>query len=280
MSVDASRDERRSGRPGPAAAVLNPEQPERLLQFEYDRGSNYEADTRLSQALGALVCGEDMHHPDQRFFQVLHLCTEYAWASMHHDVVIAADALTDGDVGAACRALRRAEATGALPLTSVRLLASQLTQASLLAMRAQFPANTTGLDSPGARNLRRAAGVLWKRFEAQLCAAEVGLEDLTHVMPGASSAEERVGRHQVSELGELMIGLQQLDRVVLEWRRAHLQMVWLLIGGLDPDDDVSKPTSLRGTSTEDVERIANQALFPVLWQHSTRMFHRSTGGPA
>jgi len=64
--------------------TLNPSQQNPRLRYEYDRGSGYEAELRLTQALSALVPTDDLIHPDHRLFQVSHLITEYAWVAIHH----------------------------------------------------------------------------------------------------------------------------------------------------------------------------------------------------
>jgi tryptophan 2,3-dioxygenase len=58
--------------------VLNPSQPNPRLRYEWDRGSDYELDTRLPAALAALVPEEELLHPDHRLFQIAHLITPCA----------------------------------------------------------------------------------------------------------------------------------------------------------------------------------------------------------
>lgn len=75
-----------TGRPGTARRVMNPDESNRLFVYEYDRGSNYEQDTRLTTALSALLPEDTLVHPDQRLFQTVHLITEYAWCDMHFEM--------------------------------------------------------------------------------------------------------------------------------------------------------------------------------------------------
>ncbi|MFI7602461.1 hypothetical protein [Actinoplanes sp. NPDC049681] len=265
----------RDGRPGEARRVLNPAQPDPLLRYEYDRGSNYEEDTRLTTALAALVPEGELHHPDHRFFQVMHLITEFSWVGIHHALCDVAGALDDDRPVQVSRLLDRATALAAVPVQAIRQLSESLPQLSLLAMRAAFPPNTTGLDSPGARNLRRACRAVWTAFEAAMARAGLTLDDLS------AAAEPRcTGAVAPLLLADVMVGLHRFDARVLEWKQVHLNMVWTLLGGQphadDGPGDDGKPNSLRGRSIGDLERMAASPMFPLLWQHSTTVFHRMT----
>src|SRR5262249_18027829 len=143
------------GRPRAAQKSMNPTESERLAVYEYDRRSNYENDTRLTAALDALLPEPELVHPDQRFFQIVHLITEYSWCEMHFEIRRAITLLGQGDYLLAARILERAAQVGDLPVRALKVMVGFLPQRSLLIMRDTFPENTTGLDSPGARNLRR-----------------------------------------------------------------------------------------------------------------------------
>lgn len=265
----------RDGRPGSAGRVLNPSQANPLLRYEYDRGSNYEEDTRLTAALSALVPEAELHHPDHRFFQIVHLVTEYAWVAIHEDLCQAVAALDEDRLVGAVRLLHRATGMADVPLRAVRQFQEALPQLSLLAMRAAFPPNTTGLDSPGARNLRRACRAAWEAFEAVMERLAVDLDDLV-----AAAAPGYVENRDRAVAAEVMAGLHRFDAKILEWKQAHLHMVWLLLGGQpyagEEEAVDGRPTSLRGRPISDLERMAARPMFPLLWQHSTAVFHRLT----
>ena len=105
-----------SGKPDEARAILNPEEPDRLLRFEFDRGSNYEADTRLTEALSALIPESELFNADHRLFQVVHLVSEYMWCSMHHELRRVCLALDDDDFGLAARLLHRTVGLADVPV--------------------------------------------------------------------------------------------------------------------------------------------------------------------
>ncbi|MER5887851.1 hypothetical protein ABT160_28880 [Streptomyces sp. NPDC001941] len=271
----------KTGRPGAARRALNPQAADHLLVFEYDRGSNYEADTRLTTALSALLTEDELVHPDQRLFQSVHLITEYAWVAMHYEMGRAAGLLDDGDPLLAAQVLERAASLGAIPVQALRTLTDFLPQTGLLTMRDTFPENTTGLDSPGARNLRRAAQPLWRSFTRALERARLAPEDLITAQ-GRTSVPGEDDRAAV-ELALVRQGLMRLDGAVGDWKQLHLRMVWGQLGGhpeAEPHPTAAAPgcpmgpTSLRGESTLSLAKMAERTLFPQLWDAVDTVYRR------
>lgn len=266
------------GRPGKSGKVLNPQQSNPLLMYEYERGSNYEADIGLTAALSALIPDDELLSGDHRFFQILHLMSEYAWVAIHHTLCDVDAALTADEPMTARRFLERSAGLAEIPLRCVRLLISSLPQAGLLYMRQLLPPNSTGLDSPGARNLRRACSALWTTFEMAIARRNVSLDDLT----SAASLAYRGDEHIIA-LADVMVAMHKFDQLTLEWKQAHLHMVWMLLGGepsVTHDSGSSAnaanggPRSLRGRPVSDLERMAARPMFPRLWQLSTDTFVR------
>ncbi|MFC8968686.1 hypothetical protein [Streptomyces sp. NPDC057094] len=258
-----------TGRPGTARRVMNPDESNRLFVYEYDRGSNYEQDTRLTTALLALLPEDTLVHPDQRLFQTVHLITEYAWCDMHFEMRRAAGLLRDRDYLLAAQLLERAAALGEVAVRAVRVLLEFLPQESLLTMRETFPENTTGLDSPGARNLRRAATALWQETEAAVTREDLDLRQLV-VAQGRGAAPDREDR--APDLALVRQALLRLDGAVAAWKHHHLRLVWSQLGGhpeagtaAAEDTRDGLPKSLRGQSTSGVRAMAERSLFPRLW---------------
>ncbi|WP_441251379.1 hypothetical protein [Kitasatospora sp. McL0602] len=274
-----------TGRPGAARRMMNPEEEDRLLVFEYDRGSSYEDDTRLTSALSALLPEEQLVHPDQRLFQVVHLISEYAWCEMHFEMRRALRLLADGDYLLASQVLNRATDMGEIPLQALTVMLEHLPQRNLLLMRDTFPENTTGLDSPGARNLRRAAGPLWQGMTEALGREGLTTEDLITAQ-GRSERPAEDGR-AVAELALVRQAMIRLDGVVVSWKQRHLRLVQTQLGGhpesrdqADGQSCPSLPHSLRGQSIAALRTMSERTLFPLLWESVDATYRKAvpTGG--
>ncbi|MFJ5779975.1 hypothetical protein [Streptomyces sp. NPDC093094] len=277
-----------TGRPGAARRALNPDASDRQLVYEFDRGSNYEEDTRLTTALSALVPEDLLVHPDQRLFQSVHLITEYAWAAMHHEMCRAVELLGAGDFLLATQVLERAAALGRIPVLALNTLVEHLPQTALLAMRETFPENTTGLDSPGARNLRRASQPLWHAFTEALERVARTPEDLIAVQ--GRTAPPADGDRAAVELALVRQALMRLDASVGDWKQLHLRLVWGQLGGHPEAEPLTGPhpaadgaegggcpvlpTSLRGESTLSLRKMARRTLFPQLWESVDATYRR------
>ncbi|MET9881678.1 hypothetical protein ABZZ20_00700 [Streptomyces sp. NPDC006430] len=280
-----------TGRPGAARRALNPQAEDRLLVFEYDRGSNYEEDTRLTTALSALLPEDGLVHPDQRLFQSVHLITEYAWAAMHFEMVRAVGLLDESDFLLTAQVLDRSAALGRIPVQALHTLVEFLPQTALLTMRDTFPENTTGLDSPGARNLRRAAQPLWAAFTRALERSDLTPEDLITAQGRTTRPAET--ERAAAELALVRQSLIRLDGAVADWKQLHLRMVWGQLGGHPeaaayspagssgtgsrPEGGPScpmQPTSLRGESTLSLRKMAERTLFPQLWDSVDAIYRR------
>lgn len=252
-----------SGKPDEARAVLNPEQPDRLLRYEYDRGSNYEADTRLTAALSALIPAAELFNDDHRMFQVVHLVSEFMWCTMHHELGRACAALDEDDFGLAARLLNRAVGLADIPVRCLRLLQDFLPQASFLRLRTVLLSNASGLDSPGGRNLRRAGMAVWRSFEGALQRHDLTLRDLTEENGRDTGPAGEAG---LAALGTVQHAMLRLDGEIMEWNQRHLLLVRSHLGGHPAAKSDAAPVSLRGESTRSLQRLAEKALFPRLWQ--------------
>ena len=259
-------------------AILNPGQPNEQLRYGYGRGSAYESELRLTEVLSALLRDGELIHPDHRLFQIEHLKTELSWVAIHDALCILNAALDKDNLVGATRALARATQLAEQPVTSLQVLIDALPQASFLAMRPRFAAGASGLDSPGARNMRKAGRATWQAFERALAAHNVTLTDLVD-----ATETDYAGEDPLALLAEVMLRMHRFDTRIVEWRRVHLTLVRMLLGGHPHRGDDhgprgEAPTSMRGRPTTDLERLADQTMFPQLWQHSTTRYHASAGG--
>ena len=267
----------RFGKPGQARAVLNPKEPNQLLRFEYDRGSNYEAETRITAAMAALIPESELHNADHRLFQVVHLVSEYMWCAMHYELCRVCVALDEDDFGLASRLLSRTVGLAGVPVRCVRLLQDFLPQASFLRIRAVLLTNASGLDSPGSRNLRRACKVLWRSFEAASDRHGITHQDL--IEESGREAGQTPGEW-LGALAAIQDRLHALDCMIMEWNQLHLRLVRSHLGGHPAARATAapecgpEPVSLRGAPVNALERIAEHSLFPRLWQGVDETYER------
>lgn len=255
---------------------MNPDQDNPRLAYDYGSDSGYETELHLTAALDALVRGEDSRHPDRRFFQIVHLITEYSWVGVHDALAGVAADLDADRPSAAGDALVRARDLAAITVSCARLLLEQLPQDRFLAMRQFFPDEASGLDSPGGRNLRKVGTVVWTSFTQAVSRNGSTLDELVQGTSG--------GNEQTVRLAAAMSGLHRLDARLLEWKQVHLNLVWSVLGG-HPNtgaeaSEEERPTSLRGRPTSDLERLAVRPLFPELWRATTASFHAQAAAGA
>jgi tryptophan 2,3-dioxygenase len=252
--------------------TLNPSQSNPRLRYEFDRGSGYETELRLTAALSALIPEDELLHSDHRFFQIVHLLTEYCWVAVHHSLCELAGALAKGDPITATRHLVRCTDAAALTVECVRVMTNSLSQVSFLRMRKDLAGAASGLASPGSRNVRRAALAVWTEFEAAVTAAGVTMADLVEATGPDTSASPAT-----MQLAEVMTGLQRFDSQILEWKQVHINLVWQMLGGQpraaeEERDSDDRPRSMRGRSISDLERLAVRPLFPKLWLQNTAVY--------
>ena len=272
----ATRSE--TGRPGEARAVLNPDEPDRLLRFDYDRDTDYEAEIGVTLALRALVSESKLLNADHRMFQTVHLISEYAWCSMHHELCRICAALDEDDFGLAARLLGRTVGIGEFPVLAVRLLQESFAQASFLRMRDLLLPNSTGLDSPGRRNLRRVCTAVWRAFEAALNRhglSQRGLIEEHGRLDGPAPGEP------VSSLAAVRNAIHLLDCKTMEWNQLHLRLVRSHVGGHPAarggtaPENPAEPLSMRGAPISALERLAEHSLFPGLWRGVDETYQRA-----
>jgi tryptophan 2,3-dioxygenase len=264
---------------------MNPEEPDHLLRFEYDRKSVYEEDSGTARVLDCLIPESELIDEDQRLFQVQHLQTELAWYSMHFEIRRVIEAMRTDDFYTGVTLMERIYLLADQPYQCQRMMVNSLTQYSLLRMRAQLPKGATGFDSPGMRNLKLVAKALWTEFEETLARYEHTPVSLAMLR----METERVGQmpDRLAMLAALYDGIHRLDVKIMEWKQLHLRMVWGHLGGAFAHLEESRqlaqhgsesgqygmPTSLRGRPITDLQRITVSPMFPALWKVPDAIYH-------
>jgi cyclopropane fatty-acyl-phospholipid synthase-like methyltransferase/tryptophan 2,3-dioxygenase len=230
-----------------------------------------------------LIPENQLLNPDQRLFQTAHLITELAWCQMHFQLRRVIAELQNGEYVLAGRLLLRVAETGDLPVVATRVLLQALPQYGMLEMRSKFAANSSGLDSPGGRNLRVIAGAVWRAFEA--AAEQEGIHLSRFAKNIARPLAQKPLTPEEAGLTTVYEGLHKVDSKVTEWRQVHMRLVWSQLGGHPGDEGCPQretirelPMSLRGRPITDLERMAERPLFPKLWTIISDAFKDMGGG--
>lgn len=274
---------------------MNPTETERLLRFEYDRGTVYEEDSGASKVLDVLIPEGDLIDHDQRLFQIQHLKTELSWYAIHFEIRGVIKALQNDDFSRASSLMERIILLADAPYSALRLFVNTLTQSSLLRMREQLPEGATGFDSPGMRNLKLVTRALWKAFVESLESHNHTPESLAILRSNSERIEILPDR--LALLSHVYDGIQKFDVKLMEWKQLHLRMVWGHLGGafahLDESNELIDyqfeksrscryqnsaevsdetgynyeiPTSLRGRPVTDLQRVTVAPFFNDLWK--------------
>lgn len=252
------------------------------LTFDYEGTSPYERAIRVPLALAALIPEEELLNPDHRLFQISHLVPELAWCQMHFEFRRVIAELRNGDYALAGRLLQRVAELADLPVVATRILLRTLPQYGMLDLRSNLPANASGLDSPGAKNLRIISAAVWRAFET--AAGREGVELRSFAENVARPVGQPRPLEQTTGLTTVYEGLFNVDSKYTEWRQVHLRLVWAHLGGI-PNGSADEhqeqcreiPTSMRGRPITDLERMVERPLFPKLWDVIHSNFKRMGG---
>src|SRR5436190_20221633 len=138
--------------------------------------SDYERYLRTDDLLSLQKSPEEQTHPDELLFQTVHQSSELWLKLATSEVARATVHVTDGDIGAALRLLRRA----ALCLQFITRQLDMLEQMSPWEYQEirRVLGHGSGFDSPGFREVRRVTPPLGEAFEAALAGAGLDLVEV------------------------------------------------------------------------------------------------------
>ncbi|MQS05663.1 hypothetical protein [Streptomyces alkaliphilus] len=234
---------------------------------EYDLGppSAYDDYVRFSVAVQALPSPLPDTNPDSLLFQTVHLQTEFAWYTIHHELGRAANALAGDDFAACARLVRRATAMQRHSTAGLELLDANLDQRRFLALRKLLPDGGSGLDSPGYRNLRPMTGHLWREFERACERLTIEVERIAAPDFGGSADE--------AEVASVTEALLALDKEMIRWQHFHIRLVWSKLGGHPSTrrpaavrSDGVRARSITGRTVDFLDGFAKRVNFPRLWE--------------
>lgn len=179
--------------------------------------TDYERYLRTDDLLGLQKSTDELSHPDEMIFQIVHQSSELLMKGALHDLERAFVAINEADFSQADRLIRRVNQMLQHPIDLLHVLET-LSPYDYHVIRAVL-GHGSGLDSPGFLGLLHIAPRLNKAFMTQLRVAKLTVEDVYR-------------RHlQLFSLHELAEHLLDFDEKLQFFRYHHLKLAERIIGG-------------------------------------------------
>jgi tryptophan 2,3-dioxygenase len=179
--------------------------------------TDYERYLRTDDLLSLQTAEENLSHPDELTFQVVHQASELLMKGATWELERARVCLTQGDYANAARLMRRAHGMLEPPLAMLHILET-ITPYDYHIIRAGL-GHGSGLDSPGFLSLLHIAPRIGDAFQEQLTRSGVSLQEVY------SRNDEFFGLHDVAER------MLDFDERMQAFRFHHLKLAQRIIGG-------------------------------------------------
>ena len=179
--------------------------------------TDYERYLRTDDLLSLQTVTEDLSHPDELTFQVVHQSSELLMKGASWELERARAALTEGNYPNCARLMRRADDMLEHPISLLRVLET-ITPYDYHIIRAGL-GHGSGLDSPGFLSLLHIAPRIGDAFQEQLTSKGLTAADIYR------RHEEFFGLHDVAER------MLDFDERVQLFRYHHLKLAQRIIGG-------------------------------------------------
>lgn len=205
--------------------------------------TDYERYLRTDQLLSLQTSEENLSHPDELTFQVVHQASELLMKGAAWELERARVCLTQGDYANAARLMRRAHGMLEHPLGMLHILET-ITPYDYHVIRAGL-GHGSGLDSPGFLSLLHLAPRIGDSFEEQLKLTGVSLQDIYR------HCDKFFGLHEVAER------MMDFDERIQAFRFHHLKLAQRIIGG--------GVIGTSGTPVEILQQRMQHLAFRELW---------------
>ncbi len=206
--------------------------------------SDYERYLRTDDLLALQKRPEELAHPDELTFQVVHQSSELLMKAAAFELERARELIAAGDFDNAARLMRRANRELDYPIDLLHILET-ITPYDYHVIRAGL-GHGSGLDSPGFTSLLHIGPRLGEVFFAQLEKAGLSVDDLYR------RHTEFFGLHEVAEQ------LLDFDERMQTFRFHHLKLAQRIIGG--------EVVGTMGTPVEVLQqRMEHGTLYKPLW---------------
>ncbi len=179
--------------------------------------TDYERYLRTDDLLSLQTAEENLSHPDELTFQVVHQASELLMKGATWELERARVCLTQGDYANAARLMRRAHGMLEHPLAMLHILET-ITPYDYHIIRAGL-GHGSGLDSPGFLSLLHIAPRIGDAFQERLTRSGVSLQEVYR------RNDEFFGLHDVAER------MLDFDERMQAFRFHHLKLAQRIIGG-------------------------------------------------
>ena len=179
--------------------------------------TDYERYLRTDNLLSLQTPEEELSHPDELTFQVVHQSSELLMKGATWEMERARVYLTQGDYANAARLMRRAHAMLEYPVSMLHILET-ITPYDYHVIRAGL-GHGSGLDSPGFLSLLHIAPRIGDAFQEQLRLSGASVQDIYR------RYDDFFGLHDVAER------MLDFDERMQAFRFHHLKLAQRIIGG-------------------------------------------------
>jgi tryptophan 2,3-dioxygenase len=205
--------------------------------------SDYERYLRTDELLALQKGADEWVHRDELLFQTVHQSSELWLKLAWNEVEEATRLVSDGDVAAANRLLRRSIHCLRLVTSALEVL-EHMSPWEYTEVRKAL-GHGSGFDSPGFREIHRVTPPLGAAFHAAREAA------------GLSLVEVYTRGRELEDLYTLAELLIEWDERLIVWRVVHLKVVQRTIG--------AGVVGTQGTPVEVMGRLVHKSFYPELW---------------
>jgi tryptophan 2,3-dioxygenase len=211
--------------------------------LEGEGASDYERYLRTDELLALQKTEGEWIHRDELLFQSVHQTSEIWLKLGWNEAEEAARLIGEDGLAPAIRLLRRSNDTLKIVTTALDML-EHMSPWEYTTVR-KVLGHGSGFDSPGFREFRRVAPLLWDAFVA------------ARERAGLSLVEVYTEGREHEELYNLAEQLIELDERITVWRVRHFKVVQRVIGG--------GAIGTQGTPVEVMGRLIHKSFFPELW---------------
>jgi len=220
--------------------------------------SDYERYLRTDDLLSLQTPADELSHPDELTFQVVHQSSELLMKGAAWELERARVKLTEGDYGNTARLLRRALGMLEHPIALLHVLET-ITPYDYHIIRAGL-GHGSGLDSPGFLSLLHIAPRIGDAFEEQLKKNRLTYDDVYR------RHEEFFGLHDVAER------MLDFDERMQAFRFHHLKLAQRIIGG--------GVVGTMGTPVEVLQQRMQHLAYRELWDLRNQITAKSNAPAA